>query len=186
MNERASTPDPDRKAAQATQSAVGATPPATNPPSSTTWAADPSPHRYRVITCVMGVITYAYLTAKEVLALSVDDVDLHWDQVFGPISIRKRDGERIEFRWRFPCVGDTVGIPFLLDLMWAGAPLTVSDLIKNPKLRTLCKPDVRASRLYALRKTFADSAADPWYFFSCSQPYRAGWVLERSWRIVER
>jgi len=168
------------------QRQAGATATAAKPPLSTAEPTNPPPRQYRVITCIMGVITYAYLTAQQVLELNVSDVDLSWDQVFGRISIRKPNGKRLEYRWRFPRLGATVGIPLLLDLMWAGAPLTVSDLIKSPKLRTLSCPDVRASRLYALRQAFGDSAADSRYFICLIQPYRVGWVLERSWRIIEK
>jgi hypothetical protein len=189
MNERRPTPTAERNRPNSPHSAPLTTPPTAEPPSDTAGPTDPPPHRYQVITCVMGVITCAYLTAREVLELNVEDVDFHLDRVFGRISIRRPDGSVRKPLADIPGLGPEVGIPLLDDILWAGGEFLTTEQL-NGKLESIRGTDLQAHRARAqqvrrLRRAFGDSVDVEWFFIVRKRPWRIAWNVARSWRIVE-
>jgi hypothetical protein len=145
--------------------------------------------RFLETTYRSGEFVERVLTRKEVFDLDDGDpdVDVYINEVSGRIGIRTRDGELLRYTGRIPGVGSKVGRPFLDELMWQpGELLTENDLLKNPNLTSFKRPDVRATRLKALRTAFGETDEDPWYFNLCRCPWRIQWVKGMSWRIVER
>lgn len=142
---------------------------------------------FLVTTYKDGEITPTAVTAKEVKALEVSDVDCHIDEAFGPISIRRRTGPRLDYDGHIPGLGEKVGRPFLDELMWRpGEYVSAQELARKPNLGYLIRSGVRATRFRILRKAFGDAASDPWYFLCVRHPWRAAWNAERTWRVIER
>ena len=115
-------------------------------------------------------------------ALKCGDVDFHFDQVFGRISIRRPNGEVREFDGEIPGLGPDVGLRVLDNILWAmGETLTIQDF------NGLLDDDwVRSSRTYCLRQAFGDTPALGWYFIVKPRPWRIRWNLARSWRLLEK
>ena len=140
---------------------------------------------FLVTTFKNSDLTEAVLTRQEVLALDPEEVDFFWNCIFGRISIRRPDGTIPELDGAIPGLGPDAGIPFLEDILWGlGELLTVERF--NGTLESLRFSGPRAALVRRLRRAFGDSAALQWYFIVKARPWRIGWSMARSWRILER
>lgn len=162
--------------------ANGASPPV-KPPRIALAAPGDEPDCFLERECRAGCLSSRTLTLQELLERTDADVDLYLDEATGRISIQPRIGPRLRYRGTIPGLG-RVGRPLLDDLMWQpGELLCVARLIRNPALRSLASPSVRATRLKSLRRAFHDS--DGWFFELARNPWRLRWNPERSWRLIE-
>lgn len=171
-----------------------------------TSGGDHSPSSILVTTYVNGKATEKTVTEEQARTLKPNGVDLHVDLVHGLIQIRPRTGPIIRHFGQIPGLGDKVGIPLLLELMFQpGCLLSGDDLARNPALKALRGPtyNALAVRIKVLRQAFGakrqqqvprrskGSAAqravvDTWFFGTCRNPYRVFWNAKRGWRLLER
>ena len=142
--------------------------------------------QFLVSTFRDGEITAVHLTARQVLALNADDVDFHWNQVHGDISIRTPDGGPEVHHGGIPGLGPDTGLPLLDAVLWAEGELLTERRLGGSLPYRWDNRKARDRQVSRLRRAFGDSALARYYFIVASCPWRIGWNRARSWRIVER
>lgn len=146
--------------------------------------------RFRQTTYRDGKISESDLNEDQILALDPHEDDLHFNEAFGRICIRKQDGKFIEYFGAIPGVG-AKNERFLTEMMWNPGqlitPRQVAPVLKKSKIYEQDGlHNAVAALLSRLRKGLGEDASRPWFILSRRRPFSFGWNPARTWCLIER
>jgi hypothetical protein len=126
------------------------------------------------------------VTRAEVDALRTSSVDHFHSRCLGLFSFQPASGKRIEYREKWPLIGD-VGLAILHSIQLnPGAYVSAKDLAEMIRRSSLTRPGVLAARVFKLRQAHREKGTPRFIVTNTACGYHLMWPAERTWMSVER